>query len=144
VTFDLEAARASGLARLAAEKAARAAGKPSPPATVIASGEGQEAPISFQARSVGLSVEVEAVRRVAPGQWELNLGSEFSRLRAPGKAPVDSGAAAAVSVPRAQQFNISSMQLFTAGKTVLASTSKTAGKGENGAKAVMLFVKVLE
>lgn len=126
ITMNLEAARASGRARLAAAK-----GTPS----ALATGEGQEAPISFEARSIGVSMEAEVFRE-EPGEWEVNIASELSYLSprdsnfpAPRNAPPPSSAP---SAPRIQQFNMSSMQAFVAGKTSMAATMRSRGTFNRG------------
>jgi hypothetical protein len=153
VTFDLEAARASARARQEAEQA-RAAGKEVPLPAAVAFGEGREAPISFQARSLGLSLEVEAFRE-EPGEWELNLGAEFSQLQPmeAGAIKPPAGAAVIASAPRVQQLGFTSAQLFSGGKTVMAGTKQNRSgpprfdgpaDPKRPRRSTMLFVKVLE
>jgi hypothetical protein len=100
-----------------------------------------------------VEVEAEAFRAGAPGQWEVSLAAEITRLEKRGSttvpAPSDGELLSVAS--RAQQFNFSAKQLCSAGKTMLAATmeSKAApargeGEADRPRQVMMLFVKVLE
>ncbi len=152
-TFDLDAARAAGRARLAAEQAVAAGGKePAKPAASVPE-DGKEAPISFETRNLGVEVEAEAFRAGASGLWEVNLSAEITKLqkRENSTVPAPPEEELLSVALRAQLFGFSAKRLYPAGRTVLAATMESkapfAPDGADplrGRRVMMLFVKVLE